>query len=256
MAAALGQRHPESILPPETARIVENCLATGQNCLRLETRPGTRILSWSFYAIMASQVVHCYVEDTTDRASLEEQLRQSQKMESVGQLAAGVAHDFNNILTIIQGHSGLLMSRPNLSPAMTTSIQAVSFAAERAASLTRQLLMFSRKEVMQTKPIDLKEIVANMSKMLQRLIGETITLHCKYAPQIPPINGDAGMMEQILMNLAVNARDAMTRGGNLTISTDLVGSMKRTSSCTAMRARAISFVFRSRTLAAAWMRRR
>jgi nitrogen-specific signal transduction histidine kinase len=169
---------------------------------------------------MASQAVHCYVEDTTERASLEEQLRQSQKMESVGQLAAGVAHDFNNILTIIQGHSGLLMSRPNLSPAMTTSIQAVSFAAERAASLTRQLLMFSRKQVMQPKPIDLKEVVSNMSKMLQRLIGETITLHCKYAPQLSPVNGDAGMMEQILMNLAVNARDAMPRGGELTIATE------------------------------------
>jgi signal transduction histidine kinase/HAMP domain-containing protein len=220
MAVALGEPGPEAVLPEDTPGIVQTCLVTGRQRLRLETRPGARILSWSFYPIMASQAVHCYVEDTTERASLEEQLRQSQKMESVGQLAAGVAHDFNNILTIIQGHSGLLMSRPNLSPAMTTSIQAVSFAAERAASLTRQLLMFSRKQVMLPKPIDLKEVVSNMSKMLQRLIGETITLHCKYAPQLPPVNGDAGMMEQILMNLAVNARDAMPRGGELTIATE------------------------------------
>ena len=221
MAAALGQQHPEAVLPEDTPGIVQTCLATsGRQRLQLETRPASHILSWSFYPIMASQVVHCYVEDTTERASLEEQFRQAQKMESVGQLAAGVAHDFNNILTIIQGHSGLLISRPNLSPAMTTSIQAVSFAAERAASLTRQLLAFSRKQVMQPKPIDLKEVVSNMSKMLQRLIGETITLHCKYAPQLPPINGDAGMMEQILMNLAVNARDAMPRGGELTIATE------------------------------------
>jgi len=137
--------------------LFKTCLATERNRLHLETRRGNRILSWSFYPIPASAVVHCYVEDTTERTSLEDQLRQSQKMESVGQLAAGVAHDFNNILTIIQGHSGLLMSRPNLSPAMTTSIQAVSFAAERAASLTRQLLMFSRKQVIQPKTLDLKE---------------------------------------------------------------------------------------------------
>ena len=222
MAEELGEKHPDAVLPAETAAIIQNCLITSQPRLQFETRPKARILSWSFYPIMTSQVVHCYVEDITDRISLEDQLRQAQKMESVGQLAAGVAHDFNNILTIIQGHSGLLMSRPNLSPAMTTSIQAVSFAAERAASLTRQLLMFSRKQVMQPKPIDLKEVVANMSKMLQRLIGETITLSCKYPPQLPPINGDPGMMEQILMNLAVNARDAMTKGGQLIISTDLV----------------------------------
>ncbi len=222
MAAHLGQAHPESLVPEEAVGIVQTCLATGQKVLDLETRPGTRILSWSFYPIMASQTVHCYVEDTTDRASLEEQLRQAQKMESVGQLAAGVAHDFNNILTIIQGHSGLLMSRPNLAPVMITSIQAVSFAAERAASLTRQLLMFSRKQIMQPRPLDLKETVANMSKMLQRLIGETIVLQCKSAPQLPPIQGDAGMMEQILMNLTVNARDAMPKGGDLTIKTDPV----------------------------------
>ncbi|HEX3801077.1 MAG TPA: ATP-binding protein [Verrucomicrobiae bacterium] len=220
MAELLDREHPESLLPPNTVDIVQTCLATGEKHLQVETRPGTRILSWSFFPVTASHAVHCYVEDNTDRASLEEQLRQVQKMESVGQLAAGVAHDFNNILTIIQGHSGLLMSRPNLSPAMTTSIQAVSFAAERAASLTRQLLMFSRKQVMQTKPIDLKEIVTNMSKMLQRLIGETIVLHCEYPPHLPPIKGDAGMMEQILMNLAVNARDAMPRGGDLTIKTE------------------------------------
>ena len=222
MAELLGQEHPEGVLPPETASIVQTCLATGRPRLQLETRPGSRILSWSFYPIMASHVVHCYVEDTTERLQLEEQFRQIQKMESVGQLAAGVAHDFNNILTIIQGHSGLLMSRPNLSPAMTTSIQAVSFAAERAASLTRQLLMFSRKQVVQPKALDLNEVVNTMSKMLQRLIGETVTLHCKLPPQIPPINGDAGMLEQILMNLAVNARDAMPKGGQLTISTELV----------------------------------
>src|SRR5581483_167820 len=222
MANLLGEKHPGAVLPPDTEGIVQTCLATGRDRLDLETRRNGRILSWSFYPITTSAAVHCYVEDTTERTSLEEQLRQAQKMESVGQLAAGVAHDFNNILTIIQGHSGLLMSRPNLSPAMTTSIQAVSFAAERAASLTRQLLMFSRKQVIQPRILDLKEVVSNMSKMLQRLLGETITLTCKSAPHLPSMHGDSGMMEQILMNLAVNARDAMTRGGELVIRTDAV----------------------------------
>jgi signal transduction histidine kinase/HAMP domain-containing protein len=222
VANVLGEVHPMTLLPPDVSTIVENCLVTGQNRLHVETRPGNRILSWSFYPIMASQVVHCYVEDTTDRMNLEEQFRQAQKMESVGQMAAGVAHDFNNILTIIQGHTGLLMSRASLSPAMTTSIQAISFASERAASLTRQLLMFSRKQVMQPKQLDLKEVVNNMSKMLQRLLGETITLRCQSSPELPAILGDAGMMEQVLMNFAVNARDAMTKGGELTIQTDSV----------------------------------
>jgi signal transduction histidine kinase len=222
MAGLLGVQHPEALLPPDSANIVQTCLATGRSKLQVETRHGNRLLAWSFYPITASAVVHCYVEDTTERTSLEEQLRQAQKMESVGQLAAGVAHDFNNILTIIQGHSGLLMSRPNLTPVMTTSIQAVSFAAERAASLTRQLLMFSRKQVIEPKLLNLKEVVTNLSKMLQRLLGETITLTCKSASQLPAIYGDTGMMEQVLMNLAVNARDAMTRGGELVIRTDPV----------------------------------
>jgi signal transduction histidine kinase/CheY-like chemotaxis protein/HAMP domain-containing protein len=220
IANLLGEAHPLTILPPDVSDIVQNCLFTGQNRLRVETRPGNRILSWSFYPIMASHVVHCYVEDITDRMNLEEQFRQAQKMDSVGQMAAGVAHDFNNVLTIIQGHTGLLMSRASLSPAMTTSIQAISFASERAVSLTRQLLMFSRKQVMQTKQIDLKEVVSNMSKMLQRLLGETIVLKCQASQDLPGILGDAGMMEQVLMNLAVNARDAMPKGGELTIQTD------------------------------------
>jgi signal transduction histidine kinase/HAMP domain-containing protein len=219
IAAQLRHRHPSDLLPPGVEGIVQTCLALNQNRLRLETRHGSHTLSWSFFPILPSQVVHCYVEDITERLNLEEQFRQAQKMESVGQLAAGVAHDFNNILTIIQGHSGLLMARPNLSPAMTASIQAVSFAAERAASLTRQLLMFSRKQVMQPKVLDLNGVVDNMAKMLQRLLGSAVNLNCQFFPDLPSIQGDAGMMEQILMNLAVNARDAMPKGGELLIST-------------------------------------
>jgi len=157
---------------------------------------------------------------TVERLRLGEQLRQSQKMESIGQLAAGVAHDFNNMLTIIQGHTSSLLAKPTLPPDVLDPIQAVYFAAERAAGLTRQLLMFSRKNVMQVRPLDLREVVGNMSKMLQRLFGETITLEFQPPDELPSVQGDTGMVEQVIMNLAVNARDAMPKGGRLTIGLD------------------------------------
>jgi signal transduction histidine kinase/CheY-like chemotaxis protein len=153
-----------------------------------------------------------------DHLNVEAQLRQSQKMESIGQLAAGVAHDFNNMLTIIQGHSSALLAKPTLPAEMLEPVQAVYFAAERAANLTRQLLMFSRKNVMQPRQLDLREVVGQMSRMVQRLIGESISLEFQPPSELPFVFGDAGMIEQIVMNLAVNARDAMPRGGTLTIS--------------------------------------
>jgi signal transduction histidine kinase/ActR/RegA family two-component response regulator/HAMP domain-containing protein len=152
-----------------------------------------------------------------DHLNLEDQLRQSQKMESVGQLAAGVAHDFNNMLTIIQGHSSALLAKASLPAEMLEPVQAVIFASERAAGLTRQLLMFSRKNVMQSRPLDLRETVGNMTKLLDRLLGETVTLEFQSPAGLPSVQGDAGMIEQVVMNLAVNARDAMPRGGTLTI---------------------------------------
>ena len=200
-------------MPPDIDRIIRECLASGQSKVRLETKIDGRTFSWSFHPVLPSNVVHCYVEDITERLSLEAQLRQSQKMESIGQLAAGVAHDFNNMLTIIQGHSSSLLARPTLPPEVIDSVQAVYFAAERAAGLTRQLLMFSRKNVMQPEPLDLHEIVGNMSKMLQRLLGETIALEFQPAAENSFVQGDCGMIEQVVMNLSVNARDAMPRGG-------------------------------------------
>jgi signal transduction histidine kinase/HAMP domain-containing protein/ActR/RegA family two-component response regulator len=152
-----------------------------------------------------------------DHLNLEEQLRQSQKMESIGQLAAGVAHDFNNMLTIIQGHSSALLAKRSLPPDMLDPVQAVFFAAERAAGLTRQLLMFSRKNVMQSRLLDLRETVGNMTMLLGRLLGETVALEFQPPAGLPSVQGDPGMIEQVVMNLAVNARDAMPRGGTLTI---------------------------------------
>jgi signal transduction histidine kinase/CheY-like chemotaxis protein/HAMP domain-containing protein len=217
LASSVRKNNPREVLPPDIGEIVRDCLRTRRSKLRQETKLDGRTLSWSFHPMLPSNVVHCYVEDTTERLSLEAQLRQSQKMESVGQLAAGVAHDFNNMLTIIQGHSSSLLARPTLPEEISDPVQAVYFAAERAASLTRQLLMFSRKNVMQPRPLDLRETVGNMTKMLQRLIGENISLEFHPSAELPLIVGDGGMMEQVVMNLSVNARDAMLNGGTLAI---------------------------------------
>lgn len=220
LAESVKQEHPRAVLPPDVADIVKNCLATGQSKVHLQTKMDGRTLSWSFHPVSASRIVHCYVEDITNRLSLEEQLRQAQKMESIGQLAAGVAHDFNNMLTIIQGHSSSMLSKPNLPPQSFEALQAVFFAAERAAALTRQLLLFSRRNVLQARALNLREVVSHMTIMLQRLLGETIALEFNSLTSLPAIRGDSGMMEQIVMNLSVNARDAMPRGGKLTITLD------------------------------------
>jgi PAS domain S-box-containing protein len=159
------------------------------------------------------------VRDLTERKQLETQLRQSQKMQAFGQLAAGVAHDFNNILTVIQGNVSLLQMG-QLTAAEQTSASAEIFrAAQRAANLTRQLLTFSRRQPLQSRNLDLNEVVANVTKMLRRLIGEDIALETRYASGGAPIYADPGMLEQVLMNLAVNARDAMPKGGRLIVET-------------------------------------
>ncbi len=217
LAASMGQDHPRMILPANIYELVRECLITRRSLVDLEAQVVGRTLSWSFHPVEADHVVHCYVADITDRLNLEAELRQSQKMQSIGQLAAGVAHDFNNLLTVIQGHSGIILARANLPAEMLDSSQAIYFAAERAASLTRQLLMFSRKNVMQPKALDLRECVTNMSNMLKRVLGEPVNLVFNRPREVPLVYGDSGMIEQVIMNLAVNARDAMPRGGTLTI---------------------------------------
>lgn len=158
-------------------------------------------------------------QDITEKKRLEAQYQQAQKMESVGQLAGGVAHDFNNLLTVIQGNISLLRMRGALSEDHASSITEIARAADRAANLTRQLLLFSRKQVMQMRQLDLNEAVTSMAKMLQRIIGEDVRLqlHLHSTPLL--IKADAGMLDQVLMNLTVNARDAMPGGGKLTIET-------------------------------------
>ena len=159
------------------------------------------------------------VTDITERKSLEAQLRQSQKMEAAGQLAGGIAHDFNNLLTVINGYSELmLLSLPVEHPHCATFEQ-IRQAGEKASRLTRQLLAFSRQQVLQPKVLDLNAVVANIDTMLQRVIGEDIDLLTILSPGLASVKADPGQIEQILMNLVVNARDAMPAGGRLTIET-------------------------------------
>ena len=159
--------------------------------------------------------------DVTTQRRLEEQLRQSQKMEAIGQLAGGVAHDFNNILTVIHGHASLLLSS-ELEESASRSAQQISQAAERAAALTRQLLTFSRRQLIQPKKLDMNKIVGNMTDLLGRLLGEDVSLQLNYCQSPAMVKADVGMMEQVLLNLAVNARDAMPKGGRLAVRISIV----------------------------------
>jgi two-component system cell cycle sensor histidine kinase/response regulator CckA len=159
------------------------------------------------------------VEDITERKQLEQQLIQSQKMEAIGRLAGGVAHDFNNVLTAIMGYSELLLSGSGSEELRRRNTEQIKMAAERAASLTSQLLAFSRRQLLTMRVLVLNDVVALLEPMLGRLIGEDITLVTVLDPELGRTKADAGQIEQVIMNLVVNARDAMSRGGTLTIET-------------------------------------
>ena len=161
-------------------------------------------------------------EEIAKQLKLEEQLRHSQKMEAVGQLAAGVAHDFNNILTVIQGNAAFLRERTERDEGSGEALDDISVAAERAARLVRQLLAFSRKQVLKSEVLHPGRVVDNVRETLKHLLGDRIALEIDIDPELPPIRADLSMMEQILMNLSTNARDAMPNGGKLAISADSV----------------------------------
>jgi two-component system, cell cycle sensor histidine kinase and response regulator CckA len=179
------------------------------------------LVSLSPLALGEQPHVLLLAQDVSEQALLERQLRQAQKMEAIGQLAAGVAHDFNNVLTVVQGHAGLIRMTLDSSSPQRKSLEQISGAADRAATLIRQLLMFSRKQVMQFRHLDINDILRNEIKMLERLMGEHVQIALRPHSPIPAIHADRSMVEQIAMNLAVNARDAMPNGGQLSITTSL-----------------------------------
>jgi PAS domain S-box-containing protein len=164
-------------------------------------------------------VFELFAEDVTERRALEQQLRQSQKMEAVGRLAGGIAHDFNNLLMVILGYSEFLLERLGAEPHLRGPAQEIASAAERASSLTRQLLAFSRKQMLAPRIVNLNDVATENIKMLTRMIGEDIDLVMVPATNLWSVRADAGQIDQVIMNLAVNARDAMPSGGKLTIET-------------------------------------
>jgi PAS domain S-box-containing protein len=159
------------------------------------------------------------LQDITERVRLENELRQAQKMEAVGRLAAGVAHDFNNILTVILGNTAMQLRNPHLDEKLSASLLQVERAADRATALTRQLLAYSRKQIIQRRPLALNQVVEQTVAMLRRIIGEHIALDMQLAPDLPPIFADPSSVDQVIMNLALNARDAMSDGGKVTVAT-------------------------------------
>ena len=166
-----------------------------------------------------TQFTCAYVRDVSARKQLEDQFRQAQKLEAVGRLAGGIAHDFNNLLTVINGYSSLLLDRLPATSTDRSALLEVAQAGTRAAALTRQLLAFSRKQVIQPVVLDLNQVLAGMGKMLTRLLGEDILVNIRTDRELGKIKADPGEIEQVVMNLSVNARDAMRDGGKLTLET-------------------------------------
>jgi len=219
----------ETIHPDDRLRVVEATLmkqARGEYDETFRIKRSDGAVRWirdrGFPVRDSSGKVHrlaALAEDVTDRKAMEERFLQSQKVEAIGRLAGGVAHDFNNILTAITGYSERLLQLFAPGDSRRRNAEEIEKAAHRAANLTRQLLAYSRRQVVEPRVLDLNAVVANVEEMLQRLIGENIQLRTATQPALGAVRADVGQIEQVILNLALNARDAMPRGGKLTIST-------------------------------------
>jgi PAS domain S-box-containing protein len=204
-----------ALLPPAVSDIIAGCLQTGRAHLRVEHPLASRVFSWSFFPIPSSNSVHCYGGDITERKQLQDQFLQAQKMEALGQLSGGVAHDFNNLLQVIKANLSLMQGTHLLSVPDRTALDQVGRAADRAANLTRQLLMFSRRRIVQKQSMDLAGTVRDMATLLRRTVGEHIDLQLGEPMPALHLEADPGMIDQVILNLVVNARDAMPRGGRV-----------------------------------------
>jgi PAS domain S-box-containing protein len=222
-------KHVLDLIAPEMRDHAENLLEDSQHTphphdeVTILSKDGRRIVlelaSWVERRDGVPVAVHAIGRDVTERRRLEDDLRQAQKMEAVGKLAGGVAHDFNNLLTAIIGFAALAEDEVTEGPAHEWLAQ-IRRSGEQAASVTRQLLAFGRRQILQPVQLDLNTVIEDVQKMLRRLIGEDITLTTRFAPALWPVRADLSQLQQVIVNLVVNARDAMPQGGHLTISTD------------------------------------
>ena len=195
---------------------------------------------------LVNRIAHV-TEDVTEKRQCEMLLRQSQKMEAVGRLAGGVAHDFNNLLSVIFGHSALLAASAPSRERVRDSVAEINRAAEKAAALTQQLLAFGRRQLLEPKVLDLSSVLAESRSLLRRVIGEQVRLKMHLAPRLRRVNADPGQINQILLNLALNARDAMPEGGELTIETRDVDFDSGSRASTRKRGRAATCCWPSQT---------
>jgi two-component system cell cycle sensor histidine kinase/response regulator CckA len=218
--SAVAGQHRESLLAGQSDSIDVRIVTKEKRVrwIRVHERP-----VFSHDGRRGVERIYGAAQDITVQRQLEEQLLQSRKMEAIGQLAGGVAHDFNNLLTVICGYGDLLTKQQDLSATGREYAGEILEAARRAAQLTRQLLAFGRRQVLQTRTVNLNKVVADIEKLLGRLIGEDVELRTALDPALGLVKVDPGQIEQVIMNLAVNARDAMPKGGRLTIETANIG---------------------------------
>ena len=208
---------------PDVIRDIHACCDDGgviqrEDVFHLRSTGDSRLLAVT-YAAAPPDMVIVHTDDRTEIRRLEQTLRQAQKMEAVGRLAGGIAHDFNNLLTIILGYGEMLQARTDVPAEVVADATEIVKAAGSAASLTRQLLAFSRRSILEPKDISLNEVVEHVRSLIHRLIGADVSLDVRLAPQLGLVRADPGHLEQVLLNLAANARDAMPSGGRLTIET-------------------------------------
>lgn len=222
MAVSFGREHPAACVPPQAASIVEHCLVKGERRSRVIWEQNGRTFSWSFFPHCDSGVVHAFVVEITEQQRLEEQLRHSQRLEGVGRLAGGVAHEYSNLHTVIGGQVELLRHNEDLSPKGREALQQILHALGNAEQLTRQLHTFSHRNRVQRAPVNLNKILNEISPLLKSTFPETIRISLLPGEPLPEIMGDPSLLGQVLLNLALNSRDAMPEGGDLIVRTALV----------------------------------